>query len=85
MHTEELQSDEGATTDAGLDDEEEAFFQAPPPLVASVIGQDNQAQQIGDEGAAASGLSEEATLTDGLRGVSVVDSSDGLTKIWYVL
>ncbi|OXU25480.1 hypothetical protein TSAR_000272 [Trichomalopsis sarcophagae] len=85
VHTEELQSDEGATTDAGLDDEEEAFFQAPPPQVPSVIGQDNsQAQQIGDEAATASGLAEETSLTEGLRGVSVVDSSDGHTKIRYV-
>ncbi|XP_058809114.1 inactive rhomboid protein 1 isoform X2 [Phymastichus coffea] len=81
VHADELQTgDEGAITDAGMDEEEETFFKSPVPaaLPAPAVG------DLADELQAV-----DLTVEDGatsaaaaVAGTSAVDGAEGLTRIW---
>lgn len=80
----ELGEDGGTSTDAGVDDEEEAFFQVPPATTLDMPAQD-VVLKVGvdkDQQYKPHDNDEKASL-DTIRSASAVEMAEGVTKIWY--
>lgn len=80
----ELVEDGGTSTDAGIDDEEEAFFQVPPTTTLDMPAQD-VVLKVGvdkDQQFKSHDNDEKASM-DTIRSASAVEMAEGVTKIWY--